>query len=1179
MKQIIEITILLFTNFMKNNNRNTSFISMKLLFMVLLVPLFANSQTDNDSWDNRIIDTYANDIETARVSITFLPGFTTEGHDDFLAYIDPDIPFNGGVPVTNGEFNLNYIRVYTPIHDHKTTSIPDHDGLDYDQWAENITYFDGLGRQIQSIGVNASSVNSDIVQPVVYDGVGRQKQSYLPYAITQGGDDGPGGYRPDVVNEQLDFYDYLYPEEEGISFAEKEFDNSPLNRVLKQSAPGKTWKTGGTHELEYQYECNTASEVFLFSVTTDNKLNKEGCYPANRLFKTTLTDENNNETVEYKDLLDRLVMKKSECDGAWLSTYYVYDDLGLLRYVLPSLTVSYLPSGTTPQAFNNNTDWILKLCYYYEYDEENRLITKRIPGADAVLMVYNNRDQLVLSQDGNLENNDDWMFTKYDVFNRPIMTGLYHHTSKLDQSQMSALVENNTNYFESINLALEHGYSNDAFPVISSINCEIYTVSYYDNHDYIELPLFDGRYGFRESELGFMYPVATNNKGQLTATKTKILPNTEMVLESGLEFLIYAYYYDKYNHPIQTINDNHMGGLDVFSSVINFTGDVLLTKERPNVETESTSIQTQFSYDNGKRLIETKHKVNEENWVTLNQQKYDELGRVKRKHIHGGSNSALQTIDYKYNIRNWLTDINNHDALGSDLFAINLGYTNGTFPQYNGNIAFMEWKTSGFGNNNYNFDYDEANRLVTAEYEGLGAYNAEYTYDENGNMESLTRDGRLGETSGYGQIDELSYAYAGGNQLQSVNDLDEPNTQDNGFSDNASFNSTEYTYDDNGNLISDLNKNMTVSEYNYLNLPQQINIGSGIGHAINFLYTATGQKLRKKTDDNEAIDYIASFVYEDGVAVYILTPEGRIMIDNNSYEYHYFLKDHLGNTRITLTQNGEIIQEDAYYPFGMQMSGLSQQNGTDMPNKYLYNGKELQDDFDLDWYDYGARFYDPQLGRFHTIDKLSERYYAWSPFNYVGNNPIKRVDPFGNDWWDVVNGSVRGVTDNLTGLNTRSSYNPTSASDYNGALDQADKTSLVFGAGAAVGGGYVAGGGVVAAPETLGASLVVSVVAVGVAAEGTYMAANAAKNLQKGNNYGEDNKETGTKENSKQTGQKSGDKAQEQLEGIEGAQESAKKTNKGEKQNKIQSTKKSQQNLQNELNNLKGKSINEIDEF
>jgi RHS repeat-associated protein len=131
--------------------------------------------------------------------------------------------------------------------------------------------------------------------------------------------------------------------------------------------------------------------------------------------------------------------------------------------------------------------------------------------------------------------------------------------------------------------------------------------------------------------------------------------------------------------------------------------------------------------------------------------------------------------------------------------------------------------------------------------------------------------------------------------------------------------------------------------------------------------------------------------------------------EGNTYEYQYFLKDHLGNTRVTFTENDEIIQEDSYYPFGMQMNGLCHETGTDYENKNLYNGKELQDDFGLDWYDYGARFYDAVLGRWHVPDMLADEAPSWSPFRYGFNNPINLTDPTGmfEDWFQ--NEKTRGL--------------------------------------------------------------------------------------------------------------------------------------------------------------------------
>jgi RHS repeat-associated protein len=266
---------------------------------------------------------------------------------------------------------------------------------------------------------------------------------------------------------------------------------------------------------------------------------------------------------------------------------------------------------------------------------------------------------------------------------------------------------------------------------------------------------------------------------------------------------------------------------------------------------------------------------------------------------------------------------------------------------------------------------------------------------------SLTREGRFGESAAYGSIDELTYAY-NGNQLQSVHDVNDPNHQNNGFTDDGSFITTEYQYDANGNMTQDFNKTLLLTRYNHLNLPQQIIIFEEFGNSILYLYDAAGRKLRKATrrdyNPTHTTDYVGSFVYVDNELQYLLTPEGRVVVDGSNYEYQYFLKDHLGNTRITFNESKQIIQEDSYYPYGMNMAGLSHKTGEDLPNKYRYNGKELQDDFGLDWYDYGARFYDAQIGRWHVVDPAIENnHFEHSPYIYVYNNPILLLDPFGLD--------------------------------------------------------------------------------------------------------------------------------------------------------------------------------------
>ncbi len=160
-------------------------------------------------------------------------------------------------------------------------------------------------------------------------------------------------------------------------------------------------------------------------------------------------------------------------------------------------------------------------------------------------------------------------------------------------------------------------------------------------------------------------------------------------------------------------------------------------------------------------------------------------------------------------------------------------------------------------------------------------------------------------------------------------------------------------------------------------------------------------------------DYQNNFQYENGILQFISQPEGYIYKDATGYRYVYQYKDHLGNNRLSFMRNAgtvAIVKKTNYYPFGLTQKGynnLTTSLGSAGAKKYQYNGKELQDDYGLDWYDYGARMYDPALGRFHVQDRFAENYYDLSTYQYGANNPVLMIDING----DSLNFSSAMATD------------------------------------------------------------------------------------------------------------------------------------------------------------------------
>jgi RHS repeat-associated protein len=687
-------------------------------------------------------------------------------------------------------------------------------------------------------------------------------------------------------------------------------------------------------------------------------------------------------------------------------------------------------------------DIIEGLCYQYHYDERNRLVEKKIPGKGWEYIVYDKVDRVALSQDANLRSQNKWLFTKYDVFNRVIYTGDFKFYSANTDSnlrvQLQGLISSNATSNEDkssvfVNGGITINYSEGNFPNSTNNDFRVFTVNYYDDYSFqpygvpISIPpsiTFNG---------STIVNMATNVKSLSTGSLVRILETNNWIVNLTA--------YDTRFRPFWSKSENsYLQTTDESTSLLDFTGKILQTV-RNHSKTgviSNLGVIDRFTYDNADRLIKQTQTVgsNPEELIASNQ--YDELGNLIQKKVGGLANApnGLQTVDYSYNIRGWLKTINDpNNSLTDDLFAFKINYNTpqlGATPMYNGNISETSWRTKNDNNQrNYKYSYDNLNRLTNADYvvaSPIPLYNngaafenyseGNIQYDKNGNITHLERSGLKDASPSIGVIDNLSYLYnPRSNQLKHVVDT---SIEPAGFND-VSLSSQQpdgsrvdlnYAYDINGNMIKDNNKKIFSITYNHLNLPTRINFKTNIPtdtKYIEYVYDAVGTKLKKiiKNENSPNLtttQYDNGYIYENSVLKFFSQPEGYVANDNGVFSYVYQYKDHLGNVRLSYTknpntQNLDIVEENNYYPFGLKHSGYNNTVlSTNPANKYKYNGKELQDELGLNMYDYGARNYDPALGRWMNIDPLAEQSRRFSPYVYAVDNPVFFVDLDGNSF-------------------------------------------------------------------------------------------------------------------------------------------------------------------------------------
>jgi RHS repeat-associated protein len=830
---------------------------------------------------------------------------------------------------------------------------------------QSVQYFDGLGRPLQIVQVKGSPLGKDLVQPVVYDQFGRETVKYLPYAASSA----DGSYKANAIADQLGFYHPAGTANTqtqlpgGIAhiptpFAVTTFEASPLNRVLEQGAPGDVWQPGSTRSttagrtVVTEYAMADSLDVPYLRLTATGAI-ANTFYPSGKLYKTITKDENwtsgkANTVEEYKDFDGRVVMKKVwQSNTVNLMTFYVYDDFGNLRYVVPPF-----PGAPSIVTLNESDAVFKKYCYAYHYDGRNRLIEKRIPGKEWEYIVYNKLDQVVLTQNPKQRSENKWVFNKYDGLGRTIMTGLLINASSRATLQTTVDAQTGNLWETWDNNAAT--YTAQVFPKTFNYYHQVF---FYDKYRYPMPQLY-----------GIAAGASKKTRGLLTQTATFVM--------ASASYMLGVNYYDDYGRLIKNYNQHYASSAvdslnyDETNNAYNFTGELTSsTRVHYKRGAASTTIAMVYEYDSWGRKVRTREKINADDQVLLSENLYNEVGGLKQKNLHNG----LQTTAFTYNPRGWLK------SKTSNEFSELLKHEDGTNKQYNGNISDQNWGFASTTPNIFTYTYDGLNRLTNAAATNL---NEAVTYDSMGNIVTMTRNGVLG-----------TYTNSG-NQL----------TQITGFDANPYV----YAYDSTGNMTSD-GRNKTTIAYNMLNLPLTV---SKTGLTINYLYSANGSKLEKKstaTGTAVTTHYANGIQYTGSNIDFIQTEEGLARRNGTSYSYEYNLTDHLGNVRLTFNQNPStgalaVLQKDDYFAFGKRSAV---QAGS---NKYLYNGKELQEE--LENYDYGARFYDPVIARWTSVDPLAEINRRWSPYNYVLNNPIRFIDPDGMDWKDP---NDKKIADRLQG--------------------------------------------------------------------------------------------------------------------------------------------------------------------
>ena len=516
-------------------------------------------------------------------------------------------------------------------------------------------------------------------------------------------------------------------------YSETKYEASPLNRITEQYGPGQSWRTNNRRAAT-DYMTNSASGDLAckrYSLSGDN-LYQNGPYDAGTLYVTKTTDENNNVSYEFKDKSGRVVLQR-QMNGAACDTYYVYDDFGNLRYVLPPYAADATAStGTT---YLPTANAVADYAFIYKYDSRNRCTEKKLPGADWIFSVYDKADRLRLTQDGVQRSNDEWTYYKYDLLGRQIVMGILK--KKADLVTMQTNVNNNTVLYETldVNAAGKAGfrsYTNVSYPTAAeSVNMTEQLTNYYDDYQF--------SYGewlnafIQTPEPGVSDVDWPSAKGLLTGSRS---------YTPGGEYVRRSWRYNAEGKVVQELSTNvYPNALDRTFYSYNYQGKILkkLIYSAENYNSPANYKETyNYGYNRSELLVMKAYQMNSESPLMFGYT-YDEFCRLNTKQL-----SSCETTTYLYNLRGWLRDLSG--SMFSEILYYDQPNAGGT-ARFNGELSEIRYKTTpNTGFDRYIFRYDGLNRMTDAIYSRAGSsanYNELLSYDKQGNISSMSRCGAI----------------------------------------------------------------------------------------------------------------------------------------------------------------------------------------------------------------------------------------------------------------------------------------------------------------------------------------------------------------------------------------------------------------------------------------------------